>query len=251
MLNIISKNVTTFIVLSILVLPVLAESQIRSSSNYQIERDSLNTGGGLSGSTNYSLEDTTGDVATGESSSTNYGVLAGYQQPDDTFITITAPADVNMDSISGLIGGTSTSSVSWTVSTNNNSGYTLSIKADTSPALASAGDSFADYTPGGDPDYDWSIAATTAEFGYSVESDDVVTKFKDNGSNTCNTGSNNTNQKCWDGFTTSDASIATKASANAPAGTLTRVELQAESGTNKILQAGSYNATLTATAVTL
>lgn len=245
------KNIITFIILFVLVLPILVSSQVATSTNYQIERDSINIGGSLSTSTNYGLQDTVGEVGTGEATSTNYTLLAGYQQPSDTFISITSPSDVNMDSISGLIGGSSASSVTWTVTTNSNAGYTLAIKADASPALDSATDSFADYTPAGaNPDFTWSIATTDAEFGYSVESSDVVTRFKDNGSS-CNTGSSNTNDSCWDAFTTSNVTISSAASANAPTGTETRVELQAESGTNKILESGDYSTVLTVTAVAL
>ena len=250
MLSFLQKTLI-FLFLFVVTIPFLVDGQIRSSSNYQLERDSINIGGVLSSSTNYGIQDTVGEVGTGISSSTNYTLLAGYQQPDDTYITITSPADVSMDSISGLVGGTSTSSVSWTVTTNNNSGYSLSIRAGTSPAMKSSNDEFEDYTPtGANPDFNWNVSSTEAEFGYSVESSDVVTKFKDNGSS-CNTGSNNTNDSCWYNFSTTDESISTSATANAPTGSETKVELQAESGNSKILTAGSYSATLTVTAVSL
>lgn len=240
----------TIITAALVIIPAFVDGQIRTSTNYQIERDSINIGGGFSTSTSFSLEDTVGEVATGRSTSTNYMIDAGYQQPEDTYITISAPADVNMDPINGLIGGTSTSSVAWTVTTNSNAGYSMSIKASTSPALASSNDYFADYNPGGDPDFTWSIASTEAAFGYSASGADIIDKFKDNGV-ACNTGSGDTAEACWDGFTTSDETIVQSTSANAPSGTETTVELRAESGADKILTSGDYSAVITVTAVAL
>lgn len=248
------RELVTSAIIFIFILPILVSGQVATSTNYQIERDSINIGGGFSTSTNYGLEDTVGGPEPQYATSTNYILLAGYQKPEEASISITinSPSDVNMDSISGLVGGVSTSTVAWTLTTNNGAGYSLSIKSVSSPALSSSNDFFADYVPSGAaPDYNWSIETTSAEFGYSVTSADVVTKFKDDGSTSCNTGSSNTSQKCWYGFSTSDEAIATKASANTPAGTETTVELQAESGTNKILTAGNYSATLVVTGLAL
>ncbi len=53
------------------------------SSNYQINWDSVNSGGvDVATSTNYLLRDTVGEQATGFSSSTNYTVSAGYRTGD-------------------------------------------------------------------------------------------------------------------------------------------------------------------------
>jgi len=233
------------------VVPAFVGGQVRQSTNYQIERDSINVGGGYGTSTNFGLQDTVGEVATGRSASTAYMIDAGYQQPDDTYISITSPTDINMDPINGLIGGTSTSSIDWTVTTNSNAGYSATVKAATSPALTAVLDTFDDYTPvGSDPDFSWSIANTTAAFGYSVSGADIVDRFKDNGS-ACNIGTGDTAEKCWDGFSTTPKTILQTTSANAPSGTVTTLELRAESGTNKILTADDYSATITVTAVAL
>ena len=51
------------------------------STNYQINWDSVNSGGtDYSASTNYQLNDTMGDVGTGYGNSTNYRLHAGYRQ---------------------------------------------------------------------------------------------------------------------------------------------------------------------------
>lgn len=178
---------------------------------------------------------------------------AGYQQSLSTteYISISSPTDITMDSINGLIGGVSTSSVSWTVTTNSNAGYSASVKAATSPALASPLDAFADYVPAtSEPDYNWSVAASSAEFGYSVLGADTVQRFKDDGG-ACNVSTGNVAEKCWDGFSTSDETIAQRASANDPSGTLMTLELRAEAGADRMLTADDYTATLTVTAVAL
>ncbi len=250
MYKIFSVALTCFALFS-LILPALVDGQVRTSTNYQIERDSINIGGGLGTSTNYALESSVGEVATGRSTSTSYMIDAGYQQPENTYITISSPTDVSMSAINGLIGGTSTSSVSWTVTTNNSAGYSVTTQASTAPALASPLDAFDDYVPiGSDPDFSWSIAASTAEFGYSVSGVHTVQRFKDDGA-VCNTGSGNVAEKCWDGFSVTPETIAQSASANAPTGSVTTLELRAEAGADRLLTADDYSANITVTAVAL
>lgn len=231
---------------------MLVIGQVRESNNYKIERDSLNVGGGFGTSSNFQLEDTVGEVGTGESQSDNYSILAGYQQSlEETYISISSPSDISMDSINGLIGGFSTSSAQWTVTTNNNAGYSLSIKAANDPAMFSALDYFNDYTPAtADPDFDFSIDSSAAEFGFNPSGGDIINKFKDNGS-ACNIGSSDGLYTCWDGLSTTSASVAQGSSANDPSGTITTINFRAESGSNKILTAGSYSATITMTAIAL
>lgn len=249
-------RLTSFLLMSFVVgvtmLPVLVDGQIRSSTNYKIERDSVNIGGGLGTSTNYNVESTVGEIATGRSTSTNYLLDAGYQQlGEEEYISISSPSNINMDPINGLIGGVSTSSIAWTVTTNSGAGYTASVKASTSPALKSPLDVFVDYVPAtSDPDYVWSIVASAAEFGYSVLGTDTAQRFKDNGVS-CNISTGNVAERCWDGFSTSDETIAQRASSNDPSGTLTTLELRAEAGADRMLTADDYTATITVTAVAL
>jgi len=236
----------------VLILPAIVVGQVRESTNYKIERDSLNVGGGLGESTNYKIQDTAGEVGTGISNSSNYQVRAGYQQSlEPSYISISSPSDINMNSINGLIGGYSTSSAQWTVTTNNNSGYSLSIKSSTNPSLKSSLDSFDDYTKNtSNPDYDFSISSDKAEFGFSPSGSHILTKFKDNGS-VCNVNDVDTAFKCWDGLTTSDSNVAQSNSSNDPSGTITTIYFRAESGSDRILTAGDYSATITMTALAL
>lgn len=223
-----------------------------SSSSYKIPSDSLNAGGQQSSSGLYNLVDTAGELGTGDSASGTYAINAGFLSEQATYISITAAGSVSMSpSISGVSGGTGSGSMSWTVVTDSAAGYALNIHSTTTPAMRSAGSSFADYTPAGsDPDFTWSVASTDSEFGFTPEGADVISRFKDNGS-ICNSGSSNTTDKCWDAITTSDTLIAQSSAGNHPSGTLTTVKVQAESGTTHIQPNGSYTATIVATAVPL
>ena len=228
--------------------PVL--SQVMESSNYRIQSDSINFGGARSESSSYALEDTLGEIATGESESGSYKLKAGYQQMLVSTIAITSPSDVTMTSIENS-GGTSNASVVWTVTTDERAGYTLGVEASTDPALASGANSFADYTPAGaDPDFSFSVAASASEFGYSPEGDDIASRFQDNGS-ACNAGASDAADSCWDGFSTTNESVALSSFANHNTdGTATTIKLRAEIGSGASQVAGTYSATITATAVT-
>jgi hypothetical protein len=222
------------------------------SSAYKIVIDDISIGGRYSTSTTFILEDTLGETGTGNSTSTNYSMNAGYQQMYTSYISITSPSPVTMPPLAGLGGGISTSSLGWTVITDNPAGYVLSVQSTSSPALkGSGGASFADYTPsGGSPDFAFSIAAASSAFGFSPEGADIVSRYKDNGS-LCNTGSGNTADACWDPFSTSSTNISQSTASNHPYGALTTIKIRAQIGSSKIQDSGTYNATITATAITL
>lgn len=220
------------------------------SSTYRIDFDSLNVGGNNSQSASYSLEDTTGEVATGYSTSTTYSLHGGYQQMYEAYITISAASDVVMSpSIGGLTGGTSNGSTAVTVTTDSPTGYQLMIKASSSPALVSGANSFADYTTGGaDPDFNFTVSASDSEFGFTPEGTDISSRYKDNGSS-CNTGSGNTNDACWDALSTSNRVISQSTSENIPSGTVTTIKFRATSGSSHFQPQGTYIATTTLTAL--
>ena len=241
--------IIVIISLAVAIYPVLA--YVASSTNYRIQSDSINVGGVRQTSTNYMSEDTIGEISSGVSSSTNYKLKAGYQQMQEVYIALSVPSQVVMSpAIGGVSGGQSNGIATTTVITDSPSGYTLSVKAGASPALATSSYSFADYTPSivGTPDYSWSIPATSSEFGFTPEGSDIVQKFLDNGS-VCNAGSNDTTDACWYNFSTSYETIAQTYSANHPNGTQTIVKFRAESGTQHIQVAGEYQATITFTAI--
>ena len=161
-------------------------------------------------------------------------------------ISITAPTDATLSTIDN--NGISSGSVAWTVTTDNSAGYTLSIKASSNPALVSGSDSFSDYAPSGAvPDYTWTVAASASAFGFSPEGADIASRYLNSGS-ICGTGATDTADQCWDGFSTTNRTIAQSSAGNTPSGVATTVKLKAEIGTSKTQPTGSYAATLTVTA---
>lgn len=227
------------------------QAQVRQSTNYQLRSDSINIGGGFSSSTNYQQESTVAEIATGESNSASYRLRAGYQQMQVNYIAVSDATNVLMSpSLSGVSGGSAQGSTTVRVTTDSSAGYTLSIKSQSSPALQSGGDSFADYTPVGAPDFSFITGASDAHFGYSPAGVDVADRFLDNGA-LCNTGSLETAGACWDGLSMTDEIIATASDANHPNGATTTINFRAEIGSAVVQPPGTYLATTTLTALSL
>jgi hypothetical protein len=238
------------------VFPACIFAYTMGSSNYRIDSDSINVGGtNLSTSANYKVSDSVGEVATGLSSSTNYYLKdAGfwhYEAASSTYITINSPSGVSLPSISGLTGGVATSSSSWVVTTNNSLGYQMTVVASTSPALKSTNTSIPDYVPSGaNPDFAFTVSSSQAYFGFSPEGNDIVQRYKDNGSS-CNFGASDTANACWDGFSTISKVVAQSSSSNL-SGATTTLKYRVEIGSAKIQDASNgYSASVTVTATTL
>ncbi len=241
--------VLTGVILSIL---LVGEAQVRTSTSYKLESDSINFGGGLSSSSNYSLESTGGEIATGKSDSASYSLRAGYQQMQEVFISMTAPGNVIMTpSIGGLTGGTANGSTSVNVITDSPSGYSLTIRAESSPAMQKGADTINDYVPEASPNPDPSFitAATDAHFGFSPQGSDVVLRYRNN-SSICSAGSLSTAEVCWDGFSTSEKLLASGGD-NQPSGATTTLYFKVELGGNVTRPPGAYIATTTLTALPL
>ena len=222
-----------------------------SSTNYSIHSSSINAGGtDFSTSSSYSLHDTVGEMATGRSSSTNYQIRAGYRQLDESTISISTESDITLPALGGVTGGASIATSTWTVITDSPGGYELSVAASTSPALQSAEGSFADYDAGVDPDFSFGIAASESGFGFTPEGVDILSSYLDDGS-TCSTGSQDTSAACWSGFATSSQNVAKSTSRTSPSGADTTLRLRAEIGVDKVQSSGTYQATITVTAISL
>jgi hypothetical protein len=261
--KIISAVTIIVLVISMFISFVTINGAEMSSDNYNIWPDDINSGGtDYQLSDNYKVSDTIGGMSTGSTSSSNYGLKAGYRQMDETYLAVSSPSNVNMSpDIPGITGGISTGDAIWTVTTDSPAGYSMNIRASTSPAMQGQnhGDKFADYTEqiSGVPDYNWSIADSTAEFGYSIEGNDVVQLFQDNGLDSCNVGSNNTIDKCWYCFSITNQIIASSSSGNHPSGTGTTVKMKAQlynqdgipNNEEGMLIEDSYQATITVTVI--
>lgn len=232
---------------------MLAVAEVRTSNNYQLQSDSINFGGGLSESASYDSESTAGEIATGVSDSSSYSLRAGYQQMQEVSISISAAADVVMaPDIGGITGGTANGSTSVSVLTDSPGGYQLSIQAENAPAMRKDPDTIADYVPAASPNPDISFLTipTQAHFGFSPEGDDIVDRFRDNGS-LCNVvDGDNTPLVCWDGLSVSEKIIA-QGSANQPSGATTTIHFRVEVGGNIAIPEGDYIATTTLTAISL
>lgn len=230
----------------------LALAYVASSSNYRVQMDSVNAGGMLSTSTSYTAEDTLGESAVGSSVSTSYQVKAGYQQMQEVYLSVSLSGNVTLlPNIPSLGGGVADGTGSWTVTTDNLAGYSMSIRASTSPALVSGANNFPDYVPAGAaPDFTFSTPAASSRFGFTPEGADIVQQYRDNGA-VCNAGGGDTAAACWSGLSTSPITIADSALANHPSGSLTSVHFRAASGASNVQAGGSYAATTTLTVIAL
>ena len=230
----------------------VGQAQVMGSTNYKMQSDSVNAGGGLSTSTNYKMEDTVGELATGNSSSTNYSLRAGYQQMQQVYISLTAVANVIMaPNLPGITGGTATGSTAFNVTTDSAAGYTVTIVASGTPAMRSGVNSIANYAPGGGvPDFLFTTGATNAHFGYSVEGVDIAQRFRDNGT-VCGTGNGDVANRCWDGLSTTSVEIVRRTSGNHPSGATTTLRFSVGIGGSIPVIAGQYQATTTVTALAL
>jgi hypothetical protein len=226
-----------------------------SSPNYTIQSDALDVSGASGASSNFRSEDTLGELASGDSASTSYRLRAGYQSMQEVYLALSAPSDVTMTpTIPGVSGGSGNGSVFWTVTTDNLAGYSFYVRSGDSPALVKSDNPsvyFDDYTSGASPDYAWQVDADKAEFGFTPEGDDLVQKFLDNGTNTCGVGTLDTPDACWYNFISTNPGelIAHSAASNHPAGVATTVKVEAQSNSSHLQESGTYQATITVTAL--
>lgn len=168
----------------------------------------------------------------------------------------TAAQNVTMNgSIAGITGGNAWGTTTSVVTTNNSTGFTMTIVASSSPAMQRVGGSgtISDYTPStaGIPDFAFAVPSGS-EFGYSVSASttaDLAQKFKDDGA-TCNTGSADTNgnQSCWYGLSTVATSTLVTTAETPSSGATSSYYFRTLVNAG-FLAAGTYNATATLTAV--
>jgi hypothetical protein len=171
----------------------------------------------------------------------------------ETGITISDGDDVTMLPTMGILSNSAIGETTWTVKTNNVAGYNLNVKASTEPAMAhtTTTDTFADYseTVLGTPET-WSVGSGDYEFGFSAYGDDVADGTWGTGVD-CGTHTTiSTNNLNYLGFKTTDKTIATRSSVTPNVGVETNICFAAEQK-DVYAPSGSYQAIITATAVTL
>lgn len=248
------RSVSLYLVLlffSVLIPHVHA--QVMQSSNYRLQSDSVNIGGGFSSSTSYALESTTGEIGTGQSDSTSFSLRAGYQQMQTVYLSLSAPANVSLEpAIGGLTGGISSGTTSVTAITDSPGGYQITIEAANDPAMQSTINSIADYAPDtSNPDYNFSYGSNEALLAFSPSGAHIVNRFRDNTSACGTGGTNDTPGFCWDGLSATPQVIAQSNDANHPTGTATNVAFRVGIGSQVGQVPGVYVATTTVTLLAL
>jgi hypothetical protein len=226
---------------------------VMQSTNYQIQSDNLTPSGGQWSSVNYIFKDSFGEVSTGISDSTSYSMRAGYQEMQETYLSISSPGVLNMTpSIPGISGGTADVSGTFNVITDDAAGFTLALNASTAHAMMAESDPtyyFSNYSA--TPTYTWTVYSGNAQFGYTVEPEsygDTVIDFLDDTSNNCGTGDANGTGTCWAGFDGTDLkTVIYRTTRTDIDGEDEVVKFRAQSS-DYSLESGTYTATITATA---
>lgn len=248
-----SIKLASILTIVVLMLLQVAGAQVMSSPSYQLLSDSANAGGGYSSSSNYVQESTVGEVATGPSDSTSFNLRAGYQQMQEVFLSLSAPANITMSpSLPGLTGGTSNGSTTVTVLTDSPAGYQMTIEAESNPAMQRGdGPTIDDYV--GAPDYTFTTGATDEHFGFTPTGVDVTDEFAPviAPGTSCGGGGDVEALVCWDGLSTTARVIAESASSNQPSGATTTLHFRVGIGGSASVLEGVYTATTTLTAYPL
>ena len=127
------KFIISIILLTIIIpIPIGSVGATMSSTNYKINADSINIGGGQSSSANYKMEGTIGEAATGDSASGSYGIEAGYQAMWDYPPYLSFSLDGNYVDF-GVLDSylPSFDTTGFTVSTNADNGYAVTVAGNT------------------------------------------------------------------------------------------------------------------------
>ncbi len=249
--------------ISILVVTGIAPvfAYVMESNNYRVQSDSINVGGtDDQTSDNYKMSETIGEFASGESTSNGYKLKAGYQQMQESYISLTSPGNINMGSgnISLSQDDVFGTGSAWNIKTDNPAGYVLTFKTDQANSMDSGSETFTDYTEvsAGTPDA-WSVDASNYEFGFSVCGGDVSNSGKSWGGDSgsadcvCGTSSSPNTSLNWMGFTNTTAiTVATSGSRTTTSGAETTICVGAKQGANVYAPDGDYTASITATVIT-
>ena len=87
----------------------------------------------------------------------------------ESYLAISAPGNITLaPNIPTNGGGIADGSAAWTVTTDNEAGYTMNIRASSTPALSSGANSFANYVPAGaNPDFTFTTPVAASRFGFT------------------------------------------------------------------------------------
>jgi len=190
-------------------------------------------------STNYNAELYTTD----DSVATDEDFYTDFYQVVPISISISSPADVSLGTITGT-GTSSTGEATWTVTTNNPSGYKLEWQASSATMDNEYSDTIAAYTPGvvNTPET-WSVAADASEWGGRLKSTST-----DYDSGIWGTD-DSANAKWLNVKNSALFQIASRASATTGSNEI--VQFKAQVGSSKFQPTGVYTVNVTVTATTL
>lgn len=166
------------------------------------------------------------------------------------------PANVTMDgSLNGISGGTANGSTTFSVQSNNSSGYTVSISFfdnGTEGAMLgseTADESIRDFQDGITEPVFAFTASSAAQFGYTVESltpGDTDASFLDDGASNCASGATQTADSCWMAPTSTSFQIVDRdASASTGATSTLKFRVVVPNNPNPVPTAETYYATAT------
>lgn len=244
--------------ISIILVVLLSQSALAemTASVYKIDSDSINNGGTENSfSTTYDVSDTVGEIAVGDSTSTIYSIGAGYRQMDEASVSIGVSLQniTLVPDLGGLTGGTSTGATQVTVTTDNPSGYSLSVQSSATPAMRSDLDTISDYQPlASDPDFRMRLVNGLSMFAFTPEGSDIVDRYRDDGGSICGViGGFDSTNRCWDGISTTGKTIVNRTTRTLPAGATTTIRFSAGIGVGRLQVEGSYYATTTITALAI
>ncbi|MDE2041183.1 MAG: hypothetical protein KGI59_02280 [Patescibacteria group bacterium] len=164
-------------------------------------------------------------------------------------------------SLGGITGGDATGTTQVVVSTNNSTGYNMTVQASSSLGMlgnSNPADTIPAYVPSSAdvPDFNFTVPANAAYFGYTVSASttaDLAQLFKDNGTS-CNTGSSDTAglAHCWLNASTTAVTVVDTSSATLGSGSTSTLafHVRINSNPSPSIPNDTYVATTTLTAVT-
>ncbi len=174
----------------------------------------------------------------------------------DEIAFIVYPGDVTMaGTIAGFTGGYATGTTMVAIRTNDAQGYTMTLVFSSTTAMSASSSAYINnYTPDtiNIPDFTWvdNASGAAAEFGYTVRASttgEVDQSFMSAGS-TCNSGSTETNDRCWlNPSTTPERIIYTSGPSNSSTSTI-KFKVAVPNAPSPSLPTGTYVATGTLTA---
>lgn len=201
----------------------------------------------------FSLEPTVGRAIT-----TNF--VVSQQITSEISFVATTSATSMVGSIAGLTGGYATGTNMTVVNTNNATGYSMTVAFPTTTSgramQASSTAYIDDYIPAGGAPTSTDFAftdpttGTASRFGYTVRASttgEVSSYFRNDGSN-CNTGSSETDNRCWARPSSTPVTIINSSAPNAGSTTTIKFRVAVPSNPSPALPTAFYYATGTLTA---